>query len=148
MVTKARVEQGQVVELLTAEPFPEFHPSLVWVNCSGDVAVGWTYEHGEFAPPKPPTAESIADAYIGALQREMDSTARSRGYDDIKSAITYLQSSIPKFAAEAAALCVWRDAVWRYGLEQIASVQVASKPLPSIEDFVSAMPPIEWPEGV
>ena len=40
---------------------------------------------------------------------------RGRGYDDIKSAITYLQSSIPKFAAEAAALCAWRDAVGVFG---------------------------------
>ncbi|WP_051320401.1 hypothetical protein [Cupriavidus sp. amp6] len=148
MTTKARIEQGRVVELMTAEPFPGFHPSLVWVDASGDVEVGWTYMNGQFTPPKPPAPESIADAYIGALQQVMDSTARSRGYDDIKSAITYLQSSIPKFAAEANSMCAWRDAVWRYGLNEIAYVQSAFKPLPSLEEFVSAMPSIEWPEGV
>jgi hypothetical protein len=147
MTTKARIEQGQVVELLTAEPFPEFHPSLVWVEAPADVQVGWSYVSGQFMPPKPPALESFSDAYIGSLQQVMDSTARSRGYDDIKSAITYLQSSIPKFAAEANAMCGWRDAVWMYGLEEMRLVQAGAKPLPAMEQFLSAMPQVEWPDA-
>lgn len=147
MVTKARVEEGQVVELMTAEPFPDFHPSLVWVEAPADVQVGWSYVSGQFMPPKPAAPESIADAYIGALQQVMDSTARSRGYDDIKSAITYLQSSIPKFATEAKAMCAWRDAVWRYGLEEMRLVQADVKPLPAMEQFLFAMPQVEWPDA-
>ena len=48
------------VELLTAGPFPEFHPSLVWVEAAGNVAVGWTYANGELAPPKTPPASRHA----------------------------------------------------------------------------------------
>lgn len=45
---KARIENGTVVEILDAEPFPPFHPALVWVGCDSIVAIGWRYADGEF----------------------------------------------------------------------------------------------------
>ncbi|KUE88872.1 hypothetical protein ASL20_09610 [Cupriavidus necator] len=148
MARKARIEHGHVVELLTAEPFPEFHPALMWVDASAEVQIGWTYADGCFAAPEPPTAGAIAGGYLAALQEVMDLTARSHGYDDVKSAMSYMQSSIPKFAAEASAMCEWRDAVWRYGLEEMDLIRSGLKPLPALEEFVSAMPQIVWPQGV
>ncbi|MGF6633510.1 hypothetical protein [Paraburkholderia sp. MM6662-R1] len=89
--------------------------------------------------------DTIATAYVDALQRAMDAAARSRGYDDIKSGITYLESSIPTFAAEARAMRDWRDAMWGYGLAEIAAVRSGEKRLPALAMFTAGMPQIEWP---
>ena len=51
MATKARIENGIVREILTADPFPPFHPSLVWVECESDVREGWTWNGSLFAEP-------------------------------------------------------------------------------------------------
>ncbi|MGF6444409.1 hypothetical protein [Paraburkholderia youngii] len=88
--------------------------------------------------------EAITNAYIGALQQEMDAAARRQGYDDIKSGITYLESSIQKFAAEAHAMHKWRDAVWTYGMTELEAVRGGEKPLPPLDEFVAAMPQIQW----
>ncbi|NUX55910.1 hypothetical protein [Paraburkholderia youngii] len=89
--------------------------------------------------------EAITNAYIGALQQEMDAAARRHGYDDIKSGITYLESSIRKFAAEAHAMHKWRDAVWTYGMTELEAVRGGEKPLPPLDEFIAAMPQIQWP---
>lgn len=44
---KARIENGTVVEILNLDPFPPFHPSLVWVDCDDSVECGDRYD-GEF----------------------------------------------------------------------------------------------------
>lgn len=51
MTTKARIENNVVVEVLTADPFPPFHPSLVWINAPADCEVGWIVDGGEVVPP-------------------------------------------------------------------------------------------------
>lgn len=60
---KARIENGVVREILSAEPFPDFHPDLVWVECGEDVREGWIFD-GVFSAPQviplePTTAEKI-----------------------------------------------------------------------------------------
>lgn len=146
MPTKVRIENGSVVELLTADPFPDFHPSLEWVEATPEVGVGWTYDGKSFVPPAPLPDDEILAAYTQVLQQAMDEEARTRGYDDIRSAIGYLGSTIARFASEAAALNGWRDAVWLYGFAALNSVQGGRSALPSIKDFVKAMPPMRWPE--
>lgn len=51
MATKARIENGIVREILTAEPFPPFHPSLVWAECGAEVKEGWTWDGKVFTEP-------------------------------------------------------------------------------------------------
>lgn len=51
MVTKARIENNVVVEVLTADPFPPFHPSLVWIDAPAGCEVGWIVDGGEVVPP-------------------------------------------------------------------------------------------------
>lgn len=53
MKTFARIEAEAVAELLEAAELPPFHPSLVWVECPPETAVGWRYDAGEFAAPVP-----------------------------------------------------------------------------------------------
>lgn len=72
MSTQARIENGIVMELLAADPFPPFHESIVWVPCSAvpEVAVGWTFDGTAFAAPVPP-AIPLAQQ-IAPLQAQID----------------------------------------------------------------------------
>ena len=48
MKTFARIESSVVVELLSSVLKPNFHSSLVWVECPAGVQVGNTYIDGQF----------------------------------------------------------------------------------------------------
>ena len=53
MATKARIDDGRVAEILSADPFPEFHPALVWVDAPPDMRPGWWYTDGQFTDHDP-----------------------------------------------------------------------------------------------
>lgn len=48
----ARIDNGTVAEITDIDPEGRFHPSLLWVVCTEEVASGWKYEDGEFSPPE------------------------------------------------------------------------------------------------
>ncbi|MBK3786499.1 hypothetical protein G3A43_40580 [Paraburkholderia aspalathi] len=50
---RARIDNGRVAEVLSAAPFPEFHPALVWVDAPPDVRPGWWYTDGQFTDHDP-----------------------------------------------------------------------------------------------
>lgn len=67
---KARVENGIVVETLAADPFPDFHPSLVWVECSNEVTAGWLFDgNGFFAYEH--SAEQIESDRIAKIDQQI-----------------------------------------------------------------------------
>ncbi|MBB3213413.1 hypothetical protein FHW67_002705 [Herbaspirillum sp. Sphag1AN] len=47
----ARIQNGIVVEMLTADPFPPFNPALTWVECDSTVQVGDIYDGTNFSAP-------------------------------------------------------------------------------------------------
>ncbi|WP_337056285.1 hypothetical protein [Pseudomonas sp. USHLN015] len=47
---RARIENGIVMETASYDPWPEFNPSLLWVECPDWVGQGCRYEDGEFRP--------------------------------------------------------------------------------------------------
>ena len=83
-----------------------------------------------------------------AIQAMLDAKARERGYDSIASAVSYVTSTVPTWAAEALALRDWRDAVWSYALAELAAVQAGTREAPSIEAFLDEIEiacPFGWP---
>lgn len=68
MKNYARVEEGQVVEVIRVEDdfdmASAFNPALEWVECPENAAYGWTVVKGKFKEPKPqePDVEAIANA--------------------------------------------------------------------------------------
>jgi len=81
-----------------------------------------------------------------AVQEALDAAARSIGYDDIKTAITYRGDSNPKFAAEAEAFFAWRSAVWTQAYAHLALVQAGQAPMPTAEEAIAMMPVLELPQ--
>lgn len=83
------------------------------------------------------------------IQAVLDAKARERGYDSLASAVSYVTSTVPAWAAEALVLRDWRDAVWVHALAEMAAVQAGTRSAPSVEAFlaeIGAACPFAWPE--
>lgn len=84
---------------------------------------------------------------IDRVQKYLDDTARTRGYDDIKTAVTYAdEPAVPKFQAEGQALRAWRSLVWDYCYAQLSLVQAGQRSIPTPDEAVAELPVMVWPE--
>lgn len=92
----------------------------------------------EFSPP-------TVEDYRGAIQGHVDATAQARNYDSGITCASYVGSTNPAWAAEAAAFIAWRDAVWGYAYGELEKVQAGERPQPSIAEIVAELPAICWP---
>lgn len=102
-----------------------------------------------YTPPPPPEPEPpTVEDYRAAIQNMLDDAARAKLYDSGLSLSTYVNSTNPVWAAEAAAFVAWRDAVWAYAYTELAKVEAELRPIPTVEEFLSELPEIVWPEGV
>jgi hypothetical protein len=94
-------------------------------------------EAGNTPEPYFPPALTAAD-YIAATQTHLDAHAQAWGYDDLKSACTYLGDPYARFAAEALALRNWRSEVWAF-LDANGSAPLPEV-LPTIAEFLALLP--------
>lgn len=90
--------------------------------------------------------KEVEEQYTAAVQKWMDITAQTRGYDDIKSAVGYENSDDETFKAEACALRSWRDKVWRACYTYMDSVLAGEETLVSPDALIGRLPQMEWPE--
>lgn len=79
------------------------------VDSETDVLPGETFS----AEPPVPTMADAAAALIADVQAWLDTTAQKNGYDSIASCISYKDSAITQWQADAVAAIAWRDAVWQ-----------------------------------
>lgn len=119
-----------------------------WCNETGTATIedkGDYYEVIEILPHIL-TPEEIQANLTQAVQDHMDKTAQERRYDDIFTAVSYVNSSDPVFAAEASALLLWRDQVWRLCYTMLDEVKAGVRPIPSVTELLAELPKFEWPE--
>lgn len=87
-------------------------------------------------------ADLTAGDFQAAVQQHLDAAARARGYDDIRSAVTYAEEpAVPAFQAEGQALRAWRSRVWAacYGI--LAEVQAGTRSAPaSVAELIGELP--------
>lgn len=82
----------------------------------------------------------VIACFVRYAQDHLDATAHAWGYDDIRSACSYVGDPYPRFHAEGTALRNWRSAVWAY--LDAASTQPLPDPLPTMEEFSALLPAI------
>lgn len=83
-----------------------------------------------------------SDAY---MQKRLDEFAMSRGYEDIKSAVTYVDSVVPRFAADGARAKYIRDTTWAAFYAYQDEVLSGTKPVPkNIAEIVANCPALTW----
>lgn len=95
----------------------------------------WLDEGNVPEPADQPVIDPIG-ALTDALQAYMDAQAKDRGYDDLKTAITYRGDPNPRFAAEAEGFFLWRSAIWTTAYEMLGRGEIPE----SIEDAIALMP--------
>jgi hypothetical protein len=95
-------------------------------------------------PPEP--APPSVDDFRFAIQNVVDEKARERRYDNGNSLASYANSTVASWAAEASTFIAWRDQVWAYAYAALAEVEAEIRPVPSIEELLSELPTMEWPE--
>ncbi len=95
--------------------------------------------------PVPPTTEEIIASYTMEVQRRLDTFARTRNYDGILSACTYVTSSVPKFAAEGQYCVQARDATWNACYTILSDVQAGNRPMPTLNEIMLELPVLAWP---
>lgn len=89
--------------------------------------------------------EDIVKNYINVVQVLLDTTAQSRGYDNIISACTYAASSYELFKLEGQTCVDWRDSVWKKCYEIFANVQSGTIYPPTMDELLLELPKIVWP---
>lgn len=104
-------------------------------------------EYGTIAPAPAKTSAQIQVEYTDLVQREMDRVARSKGYDDMKSAVTYAdEPTVPKFQKEGQAFRAWRSQCWAYCYDQMDKVKAGQIAIPDPQTFLNGLPVLVMPE--
>ena len=102
-------------------------------------------------PPYVPTVEeqmeAIKQELINAVQSWMDGVAQTRGYDNIHTACSYVNSTDEIFAAEGTACLAWRDTVWRTCYAMLDEVLAGEREIPTKEELLAELPKLTWPDG-
>lgn len=86
-------------------------------------------------------------SYEAAIQAHIDAVAAARGYRDGWALAGYATSTVPAWAAEAAAYIAWRDTVWVGVHAELARVQAGEREPPTVEGLIAELPAIAWPEA-
>lgn len=123
----------------------EYADLAVWCNANNATIVdkGEYYEVVEI-PPYVPTAEEIQKMLTDGVQNYMDTTAQTRGYDNIHTACSYVNSTDEIFKAEGTACLAWRDSVWRTCYNILDEVKSGARPIPSLEEVIAELPVLVW----
>lgn len=93
-------------------------------------------------------ANVLLPKLIDAVQAHMDAAAKARGYDDIKSAVTYAEEpAVPRFQLEGQAFRAWRSLCWATGYTVLAQVEAGQRPVPTEAELIAELPPLVLPTG-
>lgn len=96
--------------------------------------------------PVPPTFDERLVSLQSFVQEYMDAMARSLGYDDIRTAVTYAEEpAVPKFQNEGRALRAWRSNVWLACHELLAQVKSGEVEEPAKESLPGLLPRLVVP---
>lgn len=80
------------------------------------------------------------------VQKHLDTTAQSIGYDNIYTACTYAdEPAVAKFQTEGRALRAWRSLVWAHAAQVLADVQGGQRTTPTAEALIAELPVFNLP---
>lgn len=82
--------------------------------------------------------------YEDAVQKHLDTTAQSRGYDNTYTCLSYLESTNPTWKTEAEIFNTWRDSVWTTCHQILNQWQAGEINQPTIQEVLNQLPVITW----
>jgi hypothetical protein len=88
----------------------------------------------------------LRESLVSAVQNKLDEFARSRGYDSILSACTYVNSPVAKFSEEAKHCVIVRSNTWNSLFAIFDSVDSGAREMPKqFSDIEDELPELKWP---
>lgn len=128
------------------EALPGWHVNAVWDAAPGaleavEIAPAEAPRWWAGVPPVPPEpGPPTLPELVAAVDDFVECVARSMGYNGAAHCAGYVSSTVPQWAAEAAAFIAWRDAVWltAYALDPLAMPA-------SVAELVALLPAFERP---
>lgn len=127
------------------QTFEKMYPIEAAVWCDNNNAHIEAIEGGYQIVENPkPTQEEIIKSYELAVQRYLDETVQSKGYDNTYTCLSYLNSTDEKWKTESTIFNSWRDSVWQKCHEILNAFIAGELAQPTIEEVIEALPKIEW----
>lgn len=126
---------------------PTKPPKLTGTQVARWTGQGWEKlaQAPEIEPPQE-LPESVAARYEAAVQSVLDGAAKTRGYDNLFTAISYAEEpAVPRFQADGQAFRRWRSLVWDYAHTEMNAVLAGEKPQPDLDTFLASLPVLELP---
>lgn len=93
----------------------------------------------------PATIKRVADLAAELSVSRLNAFVQTRSYDDVKSAVGYVGSAIPNFAAEGKRAFDLRDQSWQALLAYMDKVTTGVLPVPiTVEEIEAVLPALTW----
>lgn len=93
---------------------------------------------------EPPSMEEQKMVYENAVQDYLDRTARTRGYSDSYTCLSYHKSTDEVWRTDSEIFNAWRDSVWHKCHEILNAFMCGAIPQPTIEEVIAQLPSIDW----
>jgi hypothetical protein len=90
--------------------------------------------------------QAVKAQFEHAIQETVDAASRDRDFRDGVTLASYAASTNPVWQAQALAFIAWRDHIWAYAYAELAKALSGERDIPSVEDFLTELPAIVWPE--
>ena len=108
------------------------------------IDAGPLWDWHEIVPTPADIAHQVQQSLISAVQNHLDAAARSAGYDDIKSAVTYAdEPAVPKFQIEGQRFRAWRSLVWAACYAMLDDVLAGTRTVPTVDELLAELPVLE-----
>jgi hypothetical protein len=90
--------------------------------------------------PVPPTPEQIKNQFTIAVKSRLNAKAVEHRYDDYHAAMGYVDAPVLKYHEEAVRFRDWVSLTWAKVEEIELAVEAGTRPLPTLEQFLSELP--------
>lgn len=92
----------------------------------------------------PLSSADLIALYTAELDRFIDATARADRWDSRITCVARAGYTNP-WQAKAIAFGAWMDTCYALAYQILAEVEAETRPMPTIAEFLAAMPTMEWP---
>jgi hypothetical protein len=130
----------------TGQPAGEENQILYWSDVLGPQPTQAQLDADYAVWSKAQSDKALYDSTIVSTQNRLDTFAKTRGYDGILSACSYVGSPTAKFDTEGQYCVSARDATWVALIQYQQDVEAGTIPVPATyDDVVPYLPPLVWP---
>jgi len=130
-------------------PQPEYNP--IFQRVEPDIEIIDNIQYRKWNIVDLTTAEKIANIttyFQKIMEDRLNSFAQSRGYDNIISASTYINSPITKYDTEARRCIELRSLLWDTGYVILEEIVTGVRQIPtSLEEIESELPELTWEDN-